>query len=165
MKIKTVLTLLLILFLLGCSTQETDTDADATDTTPNDTVPDTTPATDDTTDTGTDTTPNDTQASADEDTAPEPVPEETTHVIEINNTDFIPEEITIEAGDTVVFKNVRSGRFEDALILGASYSDCRDMESPTFGPGEEFSYTFEEPGKCVFIDAIITTIAGEIIIE
>jgi plastocyanin len=110
---------------------------------------------------------------------PEPVPEviedtpvvepevvevaETTHQVEINKNGFEPKEIDIKVGDTVVWKNVRSGRLDKTMILGSQ--SCVNIKSAILMPGDEFSHTFEKVRECTFIDAITTTQIMKIVVE
>ncbi len=133
----------------------TSTDGTTTDTAGNavDTAgTDTTAATDTTTTAGTLTT----GAVADISTGE-------THIVKMTNEGFSKSSLTINAGDTVVWENVRTGSvLNKAMIIGVR--DCRNIKSKFFLPGESFSWTFEEPGECVVVDGIMTTQSSRIII-
>lgn len=133
----------------------TDTAGNAVDTAGNtaDTAgTDTTAATDTTTTAGTLTT----GAVAD-------IPTGETHIIKMTNEGFSKSLLTINAGDTVVWENVRTGSvLNKAMIIGVR--DCRNIKSKFYRPGESFSWTFEEPGECVVVDGIMTTQSSRIII-
>jgi plastocyanin len=88
---------------------------------------------------------------------------ETTHQIELNKDGFDPKEIDIKVGDTIVWKNVRSGNLNQAMILGSQ--SCIDIKSKLLESGDEFSHTFEKVRKCTFVDAITTTQTMKIVIE
>jgi plastocyanin len=88
---------------------------------------------------------------------------ETTHQVEINKNGFDPKELDIKVGDTIVWKNVRSGRLNKVMILGSQL--CVNIKSAILMPGEEFSYTFDKAQKCTFIDGITTTQTMKIVIE
>lgn len=91
---------------------------------------------------------------------------ENIHIIEVAEDGFEPDELTISVGDTVVWENVRpeDSRFEEAFIVG-SQGLCKRWQSKTFFPGEKVNFTFEESGDCVYIDGILVTVQGEIIVE
>ena len=85
------------------------------------------------------------------------------HLIEILNNTFSPETLTIKVGDTVTWKNTRSGFNGRAMIIGSR--QCRDVKSNMFGPGETFSWTFNRTDECTITDGfIVGTEAGIITI-
>lgn len=77
-----------------------------------------------------------------------------THTIEMNDEGFSTGELTIKAGDTIVWQNVRQGRMKGAMVIGMR--ECRDAKSGLFNPGESFSWTFKEAGICTIVDGIYT---------
>ncbi len=79
----------------------------------------------------------------------------TVHEVEMTATGFKPKEITIDIGDTIEWKNVRTKKPNTAMIVGAQL--CRDIRSKTFKPGETFSWTFDEPQTCTIVDGIYAT--------
>ena len=87
----------------------------------------------------------------------------TTHLVEVNLKGFDPATITIKAGDTIQWENVRSGNLNKVLIVGSS--PCTKSRSAILMPGETYSWTFEEPVKCVFTDAIAITQLMKVIVE
>ncbi len=92
------------------------------------------------------------------------VPTGETYTVEMTNEGFSKSLLTINAGDTVVWKNVRTGSvLNKAMIIGVR--DCRMVKSNFFLPGESFSWTFKKPGECVIVDGIMTTQSSKIIIE
>ena len=100
-----------------------------------------------------------------------PEPTTKTSIITITDIGFKPIEITINAGDTIVWKNARKTTEKSgyAYIIGSSI-DCRrpKLESPYppgIAPGETFNYTFTTPGTCTYVDGIRTTQKGTIIIK
>ncbi len=170
---KQIIALLLILFLVGCTTDtivvDSTNDTIPADTTTDDTtLDDTTDTTDDTVD---DTTTDDTTDDTNTTDTTDDTTLETAHTVEVQDDGFEPDELTIAVGDTVVFKNIRDDKFTQAYIIGAQ-GVCKSMSSKEafppkgfFDPGEEFSYTFEEAGECTYVDAVLTTILGRITIE
>lgn len=86
-----------------------------------------------------------------------------THFVELTDGGFEPNMLTIKAGDTVVWQNVRTGNINKALVLGVR--ECAKIRSKLMTPGESFSWTFDEPVKCTVVDGIITTIESKIVVE
>ncbi len=101
--------------------------------------------------------------------APEPEeskaaePQVSVNTIKIVGNNFEPAEVTIKAGDKVVWENTRSGMLEKAMIKGTK--KCVFLKSPIFLGGETFEWTFTEPGTCEFIDAITSIKVGKVIVE
>lgn len=75
----------------------------------------------------------------------------------INNFAFSPKELTIGAGDTVQWKNNRTITTRGvALLVRASTSKGYfGWKSPNIYNGETYDYTFEEPGKLVYVEAVL----------
>ncbi|MBI2572624.1 hypothetical protein HYV86_02080 [Candidatus Woesearchaeota archaeon] len=76
------------------------------------------------------------------------------HVVELRNATFSPEKLTIKVGDTVTWKNMRSGYYGRAMIVGSR--QCREIRSEIFDSGETFSWTFTQPNDCTITDGFIT---------
>ena len=87
----------------------------------------------------------------------------TTHLIQVNLKGFDPSTITIKAGDSIQWENVRSGNLNKAMIVGSS--PCTKAKSAILMPGETYSWTFNDPVKCVFTDAITITQLMKVIVE
>lgn len=162
--------LILALVLLSCSSSElpinTTTEAAAeaiTAATVQETVPAVTePISEPTVET--------TPAAAEEVVPPETsshiiIPEETgeTHTVNLIDGGFEVPEITIKAGDTIVWQNVREKNPVKALIVAPQ--PCAKIKSPIFLPGSSFKWKFEEPIKCTIIDGIFTTQAMKVRVE
>lgn len=77
-----------------------------------------------------------------------------THVVEITNAGFVPDKLTIAIGDTVVWKNVRTGTLKKAFIVGSQL--CMKVRSAIFLPGQQFQWTFSEKVSCPIVDGIDT---------
>ena len=90
-------------------------------------------------------------------------PEAKTHEIKITDAGFVPLELTIQPGDKVTWKNVRTGRYTKTQIIGTR--NCLEVKSPIFDTGGEFSWTFTAPRSCIIIDSIMQTDNGKIIVE
>ena len=95
-----------------------------------------------------------------------PVPEATgpeIHAVEMVNSGFSVDHLTIPAGDKVVWSNVRSGRFQQAMIIGTL--KCSKVKSKFFNPGESYEYTFTQPLTCDITDGILTTQKMVLVVE
>ena len=92
------------------------------------------------------------------------IPEETgeTHVVNLIDGGFEVPEITIKAGDTIVWQNVREKNPVKALIV--AIQPCPRIKSGIFLPGSSFQWKFEKPGKCTIVDGIFTTQAMQVIV-
>lgn len=85
------------------------------------------------------------------------------HVVEFTNDGFEPSELTIAVGDTVEWVNSRSGQYDKAMLLGTrSYTN---IKSTMLEIDESFSWTFDEAGDYIFVDAILTTYVNKITVE
>jgi plastocyanin len=90
-------------------------------------------------------------------------PQSTTHIVMMTADGFGPDKLHIKVGDTVVWKNVRSGTINKAMIIGVR--ECSKVRSGFFKPGESFSWTFDEPVTCTIADGIMTTKESKIFVE
>lgn len=96
--------------------------------------------------------------------------ESETHVVDITTDGFDPQTITIDAGDTVKWNNVRtsSDSASEAFIIGSTgpcRSDMKTPYPPGIQPGESWSHTLNESGRCKYIDGIRTKQTGFIEVE
>lgn len=158
MQIKILIGFLMIVFLLGCSTETIEVGPEEIENILNETeeLPETTPApvVAPTVNTTTTTT--------------EATPAIITHTVEVAENKFTPNTLTIKVGETVTWKNVKAtGKLgSQTSILGVrGVCGGKKLVSDDFAPGEEFSYTFDEAGECPYIDIYYTNNAGKIIIE
>ena len=87
----------------------------------------------------------------------------TTHLVQVNLKGFDPNTITIKAGDSIQWENMRSGNLNKVMIVGSS--PCTEAKSAILMPGETYGWTFNEPVKCVFTDAITITQLMKVIVE
>lgn len=60
-----------------------------------------------------------------------------TSAVEIKNSMFTPQQITVSAGDTVTWTNQDTAKHD--VNFGS-------FKSPLLGQGETYSYTFNQPG-------------------
>jgi hypothetical protein len=86
-----------------------------------------------------------------------------TRKIHLIDGGFSSSALTIRVNDTVLWKNVREGRYNMALVLGNR--ECRDVKSSLFYLGDSYNFTFTEPMKCWVSDGIYTTQAMEITVS
>jgi len=87
----------------------------------------------------------------------------TTHIVQMTSEGFEPDELNINAGDAVEWKNERSGKLTGAMIIGTR--TCREVRSKVLKPGESYMHTFEESENCVIADGIMTTKESKIVVE
>jgi plastocyanin len=71
----------------------------------------------------------------------------TRHTVEIRGLSFIPEQITIDPGDTVTWTNFDDDRHK---LKGGR------MNSPEMKMGDEFSFRFDHPGKVAYTCTVHT---------
>jgi plastocyanin len=72
---------------------------------------------------------------------------------------FEPQETRIAAGTTVTWLNAEDGAPHTAT------SDDGVWDSGTLQPGEEYSFTFDEPGTYPYFCAIHPSMTGTIVVE
>ncbi len=85
------------------------------------------------------------------------------HVVELVDTGFGVEEINILVDESVEFKNIREGRYTQALILGTK--QCAKIKSGFLESGESFTATFDTVGECVFVDGVLTTKTMKVVVS
>lgn len=88
----------------------------------------------------------------------------TTHTIKFVGTKFEPAELTVKAGDTVVWVNERdSPNLNKAMVVGTK--SCVPVKSKLLEAGETFEYTFTEPMVCEIVDGYVTSVFGKVVVE
>ena len=90
------------------------------------------------------------------------------HFVFIGDKNITPKELTIKAGETVIWKNVRSGTAQSYAYIFGTIGECRKpvLESdypPGFAAGEEFRFTFMKPQECTYLESI-RKYSGKIIV-
>ncbi|MEW5897464.1 MAG: hypothetical protein AB1668_07250 [Nanoarchaeota archaeon] len=91
------------------------------------------------------------------------------HVVKMTENGFVPEKLTIKAGDTVRWENERTGKLSKAMILGTR--SCINVKSGIFTTGQSFSWTFDKDWTfdkektCTIIDGIMIKKVMDITIE
>ncbi|HLD40113.1 MAG TPA: hypothetical protein VJB13_03155 [Candidatus Nanoarchaeia archaeon] len=94
---------------------------------------------------------------------PKPQPQAATHIVKMTADGFSPDKIYIKVGDTVEWKNTRSGTINKAMIIGVR--ECREVRSGFFKPGESFTWTFDKPVTCTIADGVMTTKESKVFVE
>ncbi len=85
------------------------------------------------------------------------------HTVKVTDAGFNPDQVSINAGDTVVWENVRTGKINNAMILGTKL--CTKIKSEIFAPGETFEWTFDDPEPCTIVDGIYTNKVMKVLVE
>lgn len=97
----------------------------------------------------------------------EPTPESATgaktHIIEIDGYGFNPKALTVKVGDIVVWKNVRTGNLNKALVVGSRA--CVDIRSPVLRTNETFVMKADEARDCQLVEAITKVQTGTLLVE
>ena len=103
-----------------------------------------------------------------------------TSIVEMSSNGFSPTEIRIKVGDTVKFTNVGTQQYWPASAMhpshtvypGSSISKCNTAEASTifdacraYGPGETYSFKFNEIGSWKYHDHRNPSAFGTIIVE
>lgn len=70
------------------------------------------------------------------------------HIVEMENNTFVPDEITITAGDWVTWVNNDPGFH--IVGEGEPGDPTTDWTSPSILGGERWSYTFDDPGSVIY---------------
>jgi hypothetical protein len=79
-----------------------------------------------------------------------------THLVKLIDGGFdVNTTLVINVGDTVEWKNVRTGTFKKALVLGSA--QCVKIKSSIYQAGESYSWTFDKAETCTIVDGIYTT--------
>ena len=81
-----------------------------------------------------------------------------TATIEISDFAFGPQELTVQAGTVVTWAN------EDGVGHSIKSGDG-SFDSPDFGQGETFSFTFNEPGTYPYVCGIHDSMTGTVVVE
>jgi plastocyanin len=82
-----------------------------------------------------------------------------THVVTIDATSFKPAELTIRAGDTVVWKN------RDIIPHTATNSNAGDFDSGTLAPGASWKHTFTAQGAVSYLCVFHPTMKGRLTVR
>lgn len=88
----------------------------------------------------------------------------TTHTTNMIDGGFEEASITIKAGDTVIWQNIReNSQLNKAMVIGTR--ECQKVKSKFFLPGSYYSYKFEKPMACMIVDGIFTTQSMTVIVK
>lgn len=90
-------------------------------------------------------------------------PKYETHTVNMVDGGFEVNKITIKAGDTVVWQNVREGGMTQAMLIGVR--NCGRIRSGVFHPGEFYKWQFTESGTCMVVDGIYTTQSMQVVVQ
>ena len=88
---------------------------------------------------------------------------EAQNVIIVKNLYFIPSELTIKKGETVVWIHEDNYKGYDNLKHKISIDNAGS--NPIMKYGDTYQYTFNKPGTFVFVDPIYESTRGKIIVE
>jgi|SRR3989344_205886 len=91
------------------------------------------------------------------------VPPHQNYTVKMTVDGFNPDTLSIKAGDTVIWKNTRSGNINQAMIIGVR--ECHQVRSRFLNPGQSYSWTFDKPMTCTIADGVMTTKESKIIVE
>ncbi len=80
-----------------------------------------------------------------------------------NNECFVPYVTTVDAGGEVIWVNNDSRSHR--IISGADDVPDGTFDSGTIGPGERFSFKFEEPGEYTYYSPMYQRMSGIIVVE
>ncbi|MDJ0654387.1 MAG: hypothetical protein QNJ40_09560 [Xanthomonadales bacterium] len=83
------------------------------------------------------------------------------HQVEIRNNRFLPEVVTVDAGDTVTW-TVVAGRHQ---LTGLGEWEG-DLESPSLGPGQSFQFVFDQaPGEYSYVSSAVEGMQGAVQVQ
>ena len=88
-----------------------------------------------------------------------PAPKPTVMKVDIKDNAFSPQQLAIKPGDTVVWTNTGKSNHTVAGIDSVLLWDSGNL-----APGQQFKYTFDQPGVYKYHDGIHATTTGEIIV-
>ncbi len=86
-----------------------------------------------------------------------------THFVDLTENGFKPDVLTINAGDKVVWQNVRTGHINRAMVIGVR--ECSKIRSSFMSPGDSFVWTFDQPATCTIVDGVMTTVQSKVIVK
>ena len=90
-------------------------------------------------------------------------PQHQTYTVKMTADGFSPDKLYLQAGDTVIWKNVRSGNINKAMIIGVR--ECSKVRSGFLKSGESYTWTFDTPMTCTIADGIMTTKESKVFVE
>lgn len=89
-----------------------------------------------------------------------------THTIVYTDDGYSPQDITIEAGDRVIFENSSSGNFWPASNDHPVHNDYSEFDSrEPIGTSGNFSFTFERAGEWGYHDHLNPQFGGTITVQ
>jgi len=89
-----------------------------------------------------------------------------THKILVKSNGFVPKELTIKAGDEVIFTNEDADKHWPASDIHPTHTLCPGFDAlRPMGKGESYSHVFEKAGTCPMHDHIMPSMRGKIIVK
>ncbi|MDP3953919.1 MAG: hypothetical protein Q8Q06_00700 [bacterium] len=86
-------------------------------------------------------------------------------IVEMTNDTFVPAELTIKVGDTVVFVNKDSSPHWPASGVHPTHQICQGFDSlKGIAQNETYSFTFNEAKECPMHDHVRPSMKGKIIV-
>ncbi len=82
-------------------------------------------------------------------------------IIGLKGFKFLPPKVKVQVNQAVIWRNERDNL--DAYIVGLR--GISDLRSDVLSPGDEFNWTFNEPGEYQYVDMIIIGSLGNIIVK
>jgi len=87
-------------------------------------------------------------------------------VIEMTDSGFLPEDVTIGAGETITFINNGQAAHWPASDVHPTHEILPEFDSRAgLATGEEYSYTFAEPGVWHFHDHLFPQFPGTVTVQ
>ena len=80
----------------------------------------------------------------------------------LNSYKFVPDHLTLKAGDTVVWHNNDERQHVLASVPGSGPTDDLEIFAEKFHPGTIYSHTFKEPGEYPYFCFIHNRMRGVI---
>tara|TARA_Y100000310_G_scaffold159115_1_gene158634 strand:- start:60141 stop:61001 length:861 start_codon:yes stop_codon:yes gene_type:complete len=85
------------------------------------------------------------------------------NLVSMINSGFSQSQIVIKQGETVTWKNERTGKVNLAMVVGTQL--CTKVRSTILNNGDEFKYKFDQSGTCTIVDGIMTTKVMKVIVR
>ncbi len=88
------------------------------------------------------------------------------HKILMKSNGFVPEELTVKAGEEVIFINEDPDKHWPASDIHPTHTLCPGFDAlRPVGKGESYSHVFEKAGTCPMHDHIMPSVRGKIIVK
>ena len=83
-------------------------------------------------------------------------------IVNMSNLEFTPQEVTIPAGATVTWQN---SDLPEHTVTAGTRGNPTGLFDATVASGEEFSFTFDQPGTYEYFCTIHPDMNGVVIVE